>query len=211
MQNCFVHLCQTWVEQKCSDVSQQNTVVWYPYTCIRDKVIESKTHSLNLYAIFVSLQLKPLIYNWKQVLELKFPFWYSLVHTVPDFSPGVSTVWTPSQLGPHHSDTGKHRIESGYTVLIRRSPEMAPVFLIFKTTGTHRGAKHRRLIPGHHRGSSGLIRLSTVRPPGETAVNQHELCPRWRYGDSRFSHSLSRRRADVALTLGGRTTVWHFT
>jgi len=33
-----------------------------------------------------------------------------------------------------------------------------------------RGAKQRQLIPGHHHSSSGMIRLSTVRPPGETVV-----------------------------------------
>jgi len=101
-------------------------------------------------------------------------------------------------LWPHHSDAGKHRIKSGYTVLNRRSPGSGPGgFIFFKQlgfTGTHRAAKQRRLFPGHHRSSSGLNRIFTVRPPGETVANQHELCPRWRYGDSRLGHGVSRRR-----------------
>ena len=110
--------------------------------------------------------------------------------------------------GPHRSDAGEHRFESGYTVLNRRSPGNGPgCFNIFKTTGAHRGAKQRRLSPGHHRNSSDMNRISTVRPPGDTVANRHELCP-WRgYGDSRLSHGVSRRRAGVAPTLAGRTTV----
>ena len=65
-------------------------------------------------------------------------------------------------------------------------------------TGTHRGAIQRRLIPEHHRSSSGMNRISTVRPQGDTIANRHELCPRWRYGDSRLSHGVSRRRAGKA-------------
>ena len=42
-----------------------------------------------------------------------------------------------------------------------------------------------------------------------TAANRHELCPWWRYGDSRLGHGVSKRRAGVAPTLCGRTTVWH--
>jgi len=76
-------------------------------------------------------------------------------------------------------------------------------------TGTQRAAKQRRLIPGHHRSSSGTNRISTVRPPGELVANHHELCPRWRYYASRLGHGLSRRRAGVAPTLAGRTSVWH--
>ena len=45
----------------------------------------------------------------------------SLVHTVPVFSPGGATMW-PREPGPHRSDAGKHRIESGYTFLNRNSP-----------------------------------------------------------------------------------------
>jgi len=45
------------------------------------------------------------------------------------------------------------------------SPESGPGgFKFFKTTGAHRdapGAKQRRLIPGHHRSSSGMNRIST--------------------------------------------------
>jgi len=115
--------------------------------------------------------------------------------------------------GTRRSDAGKHRIESGYTVLNRRSPGCGPGgFKNFKTSGTHRDAraeKQRRLIPGHHRSSSGMNRISTVGPPGETVANRHELCPRWSYGDSRLGHGVSRRRAGVAPILAGRTTVWH--
>jgi len=106
------------------------------------------------------------------------------------------------------SDAGKHRIESGCTVLNRRPPGCGPGgFKFFKTSGTHRAEKQRRLIPGHHRSSSGMNRNSTVKPPGETVANRHELCPRWRYSDSRLGHGVSRRRAGVAPTLAGRTTV----
>jgi len=50
--------------------------------------------------------------------------------------------------------------------------------------------------------TSGMIRISTLGPQGETVVTQHELCPRWRYGTpvcrtpgqcergSRYSHIL---------------------
>jgi len=67
----------------------------------------------------------------------------SLVHTVPDFSPGVATVW----------------------------------FHFFKPpglTGMHWAAKQHRLIPGHYRSSSGMNRISTVRPPCETVANRIE-------------------------------------
>jgi len=121
-------------------------------------------------------------------------------------------------------DTGVHRDHAvatpASTALNREAPgwtgvhrDVAPV--VSKNlkppglTGTLRAAKQRRLIPGHHRSSSGMNRISTVRPPGETVANRHELCPRWRYGDSRLGHGVSRRRAGVAPTLAGRTTVWH--
>jgi len=91
--------------------------------------------------------------------------------------------------------------------------DVAPVVLKFLKppglTGTYRAAKQRRLIPGRHRSSSGTNRISTVRPPGETVANRHELCPRWRYGDSRLGHGVLRRRSSVAPTLAGQTTVWH--
>jgi len=64
------------------------------------------------------------------------------------------------------------------------------------------------IIPGHHRSSSGMNRISTVRPLGETVANRYELCSRWRYGDSPLDSGLSRRRASVVPTLVGRTTVW---
>ena len=111
--------------------------------------------------------------------------------------------------GPQRSDAGRHRIESGSTALNRRSPGRGPGGSIFLTTGTHRAAKQRRLIPGHHRSSFGMTCISTLRPRGETVANRHELCLRWRYGDSRLGHGVLRRTAGVAPTLAGRTTVWH--
>jgi len=132
--------------------------------------------------------------------------------TVSRFSVPVALRWGHrGPPGPHRSDAGKHRIESGYTVLNRRSPRSGPGgFNFFKQpglTGTHRGAKQRWLSPGHHRSSFSMNRISTVRPPGDTVANRHELCPRWSYGDSRLSQCASRRRAGVAPTLAGRTTI----
>ena len=50
--------------------------------------------------------------------------------------------------GPRRSDAGKNRIESGYTVLNRRSPGCGPGgFKIFKTSGTHRDASGRKTTP----------------------------------------------------------------
>ena len=71
----------------------------------------------------------------------------------------------------------------------------------------HHDAKQRRLCPGHHCSSSGTNRFSSLRPPGDTVANQHELWPRWSYGDSPLSHGVSWRRAGVAPTLASRTTV----
>jgi len=97
-------------------------------------------------------------------------------------------------------------------VLNRRSPGSGPGgFIFFKQpglTGMHQAAKQRRLFAGHHCSSSGMNRISTVRRPGETVANRHELCPRWRYGDSRLGHGVSRRRAGVSPIHSGRTTVW---
>jgi len=121
-------------------------------------------------------------------------------------------------------DTGVHRDHAiatpASTALNRDTPcwtgvhrDVAPV--VSKTlkppglTGTHLAEKQRRLVPGHHRSSSGMTRISTVRPQGETVANRHELCPRWRYGNSRLGHGVSRRRAGVVPTLVGRTTFWH--
>ena len=106
---------------------------------------------------------------------------WSLVHTVPVSSPGVdigaNRNHTVATLGGHALNrdkscwTGDHR-------------EVAPVvfncFYQPGLTGTYRGAKQRRLLPGHHRSFSGMNRFSTVRPPGETVVNRHEICPKWR-------------------------------
>jgi len=108
--------------------------------------------------------------------------------------------------GPQRCDAGKHRIESGYTVLNRHSPGSGHGGFIFLDI---RDAPGCEITPGHHRSSSGMNRISTVRPPGDTAANRHKLCPRWRYGDSRLGHGVSRRRAGVALVLAGRITVWH--
>jgi len=72
--------------------------------------------------------------------------------------------------GPQCSDAGKHRIESGYTVLNRGSPGSGPGGFTFLKqpglSGIHRAAKQRRLIPGHHRSSSDMKRISTVSPSG---------------------------------------------
>jgi len=116
----------------------------------------------------------------------------------------LKASFTPSRFsGPHRSDAGKHRIESGYTVLNRRSPGSDPGgFNIFKTAGAHQdapGCETTPVSPGHHRTSSGMNRISTVKPPGDTVANRHELCPRWSYGDSRLSHGVSRRRVEVQL------------
>jgi len=57
---------------------------------------------------------------------------------------------------------------------------------------------------------SGMVRLSTVRPPGKTKVNRHELCPMWRYDYYMFVHSVSRGRDDGAPTLrewGGKISL----
>ena len=94
--------------------------------------------------------------------------------------PGFQTrrcygVENRGQPGPRRSDDGKRRTESGYTVLKQRLPESgAGDFNVFQTTTTHRqtpGAKKGRLIPGHRRRSSDMIRISTVRPPGKPIEN----------------------------------------
>jgi len=111
----------------------------------------------------------------------------SLVHTVSDFSPGVATVWTHrDHTVATPASTALNRDKSCWAGVHR---DVAPV--VSKNlkppglTGTHWAAKQHRLIPGHHRSSSGINRISTVKPPGETVANRHELCPRWRYSDSR--------------------------
>jgi len=86
-------------------------------------------------------------------------------------------------VGPHRSDTRKHCIEAFTRKWTRW-------FQFFKTTRTHRVAK-QRLFPGHHRSSSGMNHISTVRPSGKTVANRHKLCPWWRYGDSRLGHGVS--------------------
>jgi len=112
--------------------------------------------------------------------------------------------------GVHSSDAGKHRIESGYTVLTGVHREVVLVVSnLFKTTGAHRdasGAKQRRLIPGHHRSFSGMKRISTVRLPGHTIANRHKLCPRWRYGDPPVR---PRSVTEESRPSPCRTTVYH--
>ena len=113
------------------------------------------------------------------------------------------TVATPASIALNRDTpcwTGDH-----WDVAPVVSKSLKPSWL----TSTHRAAKQRRCIPGHHRSSSGMNRIFTVRPPDETVANRYELCPRWRYGDSRLGHGVSQRRAGVAPTLAGRTTVWH--
>jgi len=123
----------------------------------------------------------------------------SLVHTVLVSVPAAPRCGHRGPPGPHRSDAGKHRSESGYTVLNRHLPGSGPGgFNIFKTTGAHRGAKQRRLFPGHPRSSSGMNRIFNFRPPGDTVASRHKLCPRWRYGDSRLGHGVSRRRTGIA-------------
>jgi len=106
------------------------------------------------------------------------------------------------QPGPHRS-TALNRDKTCWNGNHR---EVAPVVSkYFKQPGlivTQRGAKQRRLIPGHQRSSYGMIRISTV-------VNRHELCSRWRYGDYRFGHGKTRWKAGVAPSLVNRTTVWY--
>ena len=67
--------------------------------------------------------------------------------------------------GSHLRDAGKHRIESGYIVLNRPIPGIGHGgFKKLKQTGltvTHRAAKQRWLIPGHHRSSSDMNRKTT--------------------------------------------------
>ena len=106
----------------------------------------------------------------------------SLVHTVPVSSPSVATVWDHIVATPE--STALNRDTLAFTRKWTRW------FQFFKTTRTHRVAK-QRLFPGHHRSSSGMNHISTVRPSGKTVANRHELCPRWRYGDSRLGHGVS--------------------
>ena len=49
--------------------------------------------------------------------------------------------------------------------------------------------------------------FSTVRPTGDTVANRHELCLHWSYGDSPLSDGVSQRRAGIAPTIAGPTTV----
>jgi hypothetical protein len=105
---------------------------------------------------------------------------------------------------------GVAKVRCEGTILISRPrivlspPRIVPGFI-----GSENNAGLFREDPGHHRSSSGMIRLAIVKPPGETVVNRHGLCPRWRYGVfpvwPRFVTEESRR----SPTRAGRTTVWH--
>jgi len=131
----------------------------------------------------------------------------------PGFQSLRRTMWTPGPTGtiskrrrqaPHW--IGIHCMELAFT------GKWCRWFQFFKQpglTGAHQAAKQRKLITGHHRSSSSMNRFSTVRPPSETVANRHELCPLWRYGDSRLGYGVSRKRTGVAPTLIGRTAVWH--
>jgi len=76
--------------------------------------------------------------------------------------------------GPRFSDAGKHGIESEYTVLNRRSPEIGSGgFNFFKQpglTGTHPVTKQAGLF----RGITVVLPAWTVSSPGETVANRHE-------------------------------------
>ena len=79
----------------------------------------------------------------------------SLVHTVPVVNPSGATVWTP---GPHRSDAGKDRIESGYTVFNLRSPGSGPGSFKFLN---NRGSLGRTRVQNN----AGLFRAITVALP----------------------------------------------
>jgi len=113
----------------------------------------------------------------------------------------------------HRGPPGPYRSVPASTALNRDTPcwtgvhrDVAPVVSTFLKppcfTGTHRAVKQRRLIPGHQRSSSGMNRISTVRPPDETIANRHELCPRctvqirWLPAWRRCVREESRRRSD---------------
>jgi hypothetical protein len=64
-------------------------------------------------------------------------------------------------------------------------------------TGSETNACLFRADLGHHRSSSSIICLATIKPLGETIVNWHGLYPKWSYGDFPV---WPWRRVDVALT-----------
>ena len=154
-------------------------------------MVKSVIEGKNIHYRFLRSYLTYLYCQHKDEIE----FLYKASFTLSRFL--VQACGLRSQPGPHRGDAGKHRIESGYIALNRRSPGSGPGGFNFckqpRLTGTHRAAIQRRLIPGHHRSSSDMKRISTVRPPGETVANRHELCPRWRYFDScRSNYGLAR-------------------
>jgi len=108
------------------------------------------------------------------------------------------------QPGPHHSDAGKQRIESGYTVLNCSPGCGRGGFKNVKTSGTHPGRTGLRNNTGLFQSITGMKSISTVRPQGETVANRHELCPRWRYRESQLGHGVtekSRRSPDLPVEL----------
>ena len=53
--------------------------------------------------------------------------------------------------------------------------EVTPAVIKFlKQTGAHPERNQCRRDPVHRRSSSGMIRLSTARQPGETVINKHD-------------------------------------
>jgi len=91
--------------------------------------------------------------------------------TKPKASFTLSWFSVPASLrcGPHW--IGIHRVKPAF---IGKWPTMNSKTLKQPgLTGTQRAAKQCRLIPGHHRSSCGINRISAVRPPGETVANRH--------------------------------------
>jgi len=132
-------------------------------------------------------------------LQLSLPKTYLCLcierpHTpLSDYKKAHSLTSTSQTFSPICSETFKDaRSVSFRSVLNRRSPGCGPGgFNFFSTAGTHWAAKQHRLIPGHHCSSSGMNRISSVRPLGETVSNRNKLCQRWRYSDSRLEHGVT--------------------
>jgi hypothetical protein len=106
---------------------------------------------------------------------------------------GTTTVGTPGS-------TTLNRDKSFWTGDHRVAPVVFKILIQPGLTGTETNAVLFRGDPDQHRSFSSS-------PPGETVVNWHGLCPRWGYGDFRFGHGVPRRRAELAATRAGQTTV----
>jgi len=170
--------------------------------------------SRKMSRIYLALMLSGKEKLYSSSIRLKHNIFHKASFTLSLFS-------TPASLRLGHWAHWDHTVATqASTALNLETPcwtgihrEVAPVVSILikhpGLTGTHRAAKQRRLIPGHHRISSGMNRIATVRSPSETVPNRPELWPRWRYGESRHGDGVSQRRAGEAPTLAGRTTVWH--